>query len=748
MASLDDEAGSINRRDLLKGIAATGLLVGMPLPFEAQAQAQQRVRSVQSFQLGIWLHIGADDRATVLLCQSEMGQGVHTVLPTLVAEELDMPLERIDVRNAPADAIYRNTYLVKAMLAGGSPEKLSATADWLLERMGRVAGQQITGGSSSVRWLFQPLRRAGAVARLQLVQAAANAWGVAVNECRAEAGRVLHAGSGRSLGYGELAEAAASLPAPADVALKAPEQWSLLGKPQQRLDTPAKIDGSARFGIDVREPGQLFAVVRFAPQLGARLKSLDGAKALALPGVKAVVALDNGFAVVADSTWRALSARDAVTAQWGPGAQDLLDSATLWRMYEQSFVTGKPDKAVSQGDADKALAAAATTLDAEYRLPLLAHAALEPMNATVRLGRDGFVDVWAPTQGQDLARKAASDATGIDADKVRVHTTFLGGGFGRRAEGDFVAVAARVAKAVPGLPIQVLWPREEDMRNDFYRPASLHRLRVGLDMAGNITAWKQTIACPSIMRRVFPPSRFLGPDETAFEGAHEAAYAIPDLRLDWLPVETPVPVGFWRSVGHSHTAFVKETMIDQAALQAGIDPLAYRMKLLANAPRHQAVLELVAAKAGWSAPLLPGQGRGLALHTSFGAIVAQVVELELDKGKPRLSRITVAADIGRVLNPNIAEAQFSGAVVFALAAALHGEVTLKNGGVVEENFDSYQMPRLADAPPIAVHFIASDAPPGGAGEPGVPPLAPALANAIQRAGGPRLTRLPILTQMA
>ncbi|WP_428247741.1 molybdopterin cofactor-binding domain-containing protein [Ferrovibrio sp.] len=744
--SVDGEARAINRRELLQGIAAVGLLVGIPLP--AAAQAQQRVRSVQSFQLGIWLHIGADDRATVLLCQSEMGQGVHTILPTLVAEELEMPLERIDVRAAPVDAIYRNTYLVKAMLAGGSPEKLSPTADWLLERMGRLAGQQITGGSSSVRWLFQPLRRAGATARMQLVQAAANAWGVGVQECRAEAGRVLHAASGRGLGYGELAEAAALLPPPADVVLKEPEQWTLLGKPQQRLDTAAKIDGSARFGIDVREPGQLFAVVRFAPQFGARLKKLDGSKAMALPGVKAVVALENGFAVVADSTWRAMSARDTVAAEWGPGAQDLLDTATHWRMYEQSFISAKPDKAVSHGDADKALSNAAAVLDAEYRLPLLAHAALEPMNATVRLGRDGFVDVWAPTQGQDLARKAAADGTGIDADKVRVHTTFLGGGFGRRAEGDFVAVAAQVAKAVPGLPVQVLWPREEDMRNDFYRPASLHKLRVGLDAQGAITAWKQTIACPSIMRRVFPPSRFLGPDETAFEGAHEAAYAIPDLRLDWLPVETPVPVGFWRSVGHSHTAFVKETMIDQAALQAGVDPLAYRMKLLANAPRHQAVLELVAAKAGWSAPLLPGQGRGLALHTSFGAIVAEVVELELDKGQPRLSRITVAADIGRVLNPNIAEAQFSGAVVFALAAALHGEVTLKNGGVVEENFDSYQMPRMADTPPIAVHFIDSSAAPGGAGEPGVPPLAPALANAIQRAGGPRLTRLPILTQMA
>jgi isoquinoline 1-oxidoreductase beta subunit len=742
MASLHHAARAVTRRSVLKGIAGSGLLIGAPLALPAAAQ--QRVRSVQSFPLGIWLHVGVDGRATVLVCQSEMGQGVYTTLPTLVAEELEMPLERIDVRAAPADAIYRNTYLVKAMLGGGNPESLSAPADWLLERMGRIAGQQVTGGSTSVRWLWQPLRRAGATARQQLIMAAAQSWNVAASECRAEAGRVLHAASGRSLGYGEVAEAAARLEPPQDVALKAPESWTLIGKALPRLDTPAKINGRARFGVDIREPGQLYAAISFAPMLGAKLLKLDGSAALQQPNVKAVVPLENGFAVVAENSWRAMVARDAVKAEWGPGAQPLLDTAGHWRAYEQALVSSKPDKAHATGDAEAALTKATTVLEAEYRLPLLAHATLEPMNATVRLGRDGYVDVWAPTQGQDVARKAASAATGVDAEKVRVHTTMLGGGFGRRAESDFVAVAAQVAKAVPGVAVQTLWPREEDMRNDFYRPASLHKVRAGLDAEGNLMAWRQTVVCPSIMRRVFPPSRFLGPDETAFEGAHEAAYAIPDHLIGWIGIETPVPVGFWRSVGHSHTAFVKETMIDQAALAAKLDPLAYRLRLLRDAPRHRAVLELVAEKAEWSRKLGHNEGRGIALHSSFGAIVAQVVEVVLENGVPRVTRVVAAADIGRVLNPNIASAQFEGAVIFALAAALNGEITLKNGAIEQGNFDSYPLLRLADTPQIDVHFIQSAERPGGVGEPGVPPLAPALANAIQAAGGPRITRLPVL----
>ncbi len=744
MASLPNAARAlINRRSLLKGITTTGLLIGMPLP--AAAQNQQRVRSVQSFPLGIWLHVGVDNRATVLVCQSEMGQGVYTILPTLVAEELDMPLARIDMRAAPADSIYRNTYLVKAMLAGGDPASLSSTTDWLLERLGRIAGQQVTGGSTSVRWLWQPLRLAGARARQQLIQAAAQQWGVAPDECRAQAGMVLHGASGRSAAYGDLAEQAASQPAPEAVTLKSAAEWSLLGKALPRLDTPAKLTGQARFGLDVREPGQLYAALRFAPQIGARLRKLDDGAALKLPRVRQVVALDNAYAVVAETSWHAMQALDTVVAEWGPAAMPRLDTATHWRLYEQALVSGKPDKAQAAGDADAALARAAQVLDAEYRLPLLAHATLEPMNATVRLGRDGYVDVWAPTQAQDAARKAAAEATGIDADKVRIHTTFLGGGFGRRAEADFVRLAAEVARQVPGIAVQTLWPREADMRNDFYRPASLHRVRAGLDAAGNLIAWKQVIACPSIMRRVFPPSRFIGPDETAFEGAHEAAYGIADHHIAWLPVESPVPVGFWRSVGHSHTAFVKETMIDRAARAAKIDPLLYRQRLLRNAPRHRAVLDLAAEHAQWQTPLGPQQGRGIALHSSFGAIVAQVVEVALENGKPHIRRVVCAADIGRVLNPNIATAQFEGAIVFALTAALHGEITLKDGAIEQGNFDDYTMLRLADTPQIDVFFVPSEADPGGAGEPGVPPLAPALANAIAAAGGPAATQLPLLS---
>lgn len=764
MASIHNAARSLrqrshrrhrpSRRAVLQGLglAAGGLLIGIPTPAPAQTTApaqgggqSARASSVASFPFGMWLHLGADGYATLIFCQSEMGQGITTALPMLVAEELDLPLTRVRVQMAQADRMFRNTYVVKSMLSSGKAEALGPTGDWILEKLGSAIGQQVTGGSTTIRWLWQPLRAAGAEARARLVAAAAAAWNVPASECSTADGMVSHAASGKSAGYGALAEAAAKLPAPADVRLKDPKDWKLIGQPQPRLDTSAKITGQAQFGIDVRIPGQLFGIARFAPMLGGTLRSLDASAALKLPGVKAVVPLSDGFVAVADSTWRANVAADQVKPTWQPGPRPLLDSATIERDFSQALVSGKPSKAHAHGDAAAALGRAAKVVQAEYHLPYLAHATLEPMNATVRLGTDGFVDVWAPTQAQETARKAAADATGVDLEKVRVHTTLLGGGFGRRAEFDFVGVAAQVAKAVPGVAVQSLWPREEDMRRDFYRPASLHRVQAGIDARGNISGWQQVIVTPSIMARVFPPVTWMLPDETSFEGAAEAGYTVPDLHIGLLTVETALPVGFWRSVGHSHTAFVKETMIDRLARESGADPLEFRLRLAAGSPRHAAVLKLLAEKAGWGTPLPQGQFRGLALHTSFGAIVAQAVEIAYEpSGAFRVLRVVCVADIGIVVNPNIARAQFEGAAVFGLAAALHGEITVRNGAVEQANYDSYQMPKLADIPAIDVHFVGSTARPAGVGEPGTPPLAPALANALLAASGKPITRLPLL----
>lgn len=732
---------TVSRRGLLRGagLAAGGLLIGLDLPRPAGAQSPVSVPLVARFNA--WLHIGRDDRITFLLDRSEMGQGIHTGLATLIAEELDVDPLKVTIRNAPADKVYRNTYMIKSMLSGNRAEELSGFPLWALERLGRLVGQQVTGGSTSLRGGFLHLRQAGAEARLRLVQAAATRWGVPVAECTTSDGTIQHQPSGRSLFYGAVADAAARLDPPSDVPLKAPADWRLIGRHATRVDTAAKVDGSAVFGLDVRQPDQLFAAVQWGPHFGAVLKSLDADPAQAMPGVKAVVPLDGGFAVVADNSWRAIQARSLVKAEWTPGPDAGFDDALLWRRMG-ALIGTEGKHAHETGDVDQALGAAASVITAEYRLPFLAHATMEPMNATVMVGPDG-VDVWVPTQAQEMAQKAAAAATGVSEDRVRIHTTYLGGGFGRRAEADFVTAAATVAKAVTGRPVQVMWPREEDMRRDFYRPAALHRVKLGLDGSGNLIAWKHDLASPSIMKRVFPAVTWLGPDETAIEGCLDGSYAIPNTALKYVDIGTPVPVGFWRSVGHSHSAFVKECLIDEAATAAKQDPVEYRRRLLSGKPRHRAVLDMAAEKAGWGQALPTGSGRGIALHESFGSIVAMVAEISVDGSGLKLDRVVCAADAGTLVNPAIVEAQLTGGALFGLTAALYGQVTLKNGAVEEGNFDSYRMLRMEDAPPVEVHLVSSAAPPGGIGEPGVPPAAPALANAIFAATGKRLRELPV-----
>lgn len=731
----------VTRRALLRGaaISAGGLLIGMHLP--SRAGAQNTVTQPAISRMNAWLHIGRDNRITFVLARSEMGQGAHTGLATLIAEELDVDPLKVTIRNAPADKAYRNIYMVKSMLSGDQADSLSGLPLWALDRLGGVIGQQVTGGSTSLRDGFRTLRLAGAEARWRLVEAAAAKWGVAARDCSTADGVITHKPSGSMLHYGAVADDAARLKPPADIPLKDRKTWRLIGSYDRRVDTRNKIDGTAVFGLDVRRDNQLFAAVQLAPHFGATLKSLDDAEAMKRPGVQAVVPLGAGFAVVADNSWRAMQAREAVRAEWTPGPENSLDDGALWSRFARLIETeGKTTHVV--GDADRLIGSAARVITAEYRLPFLAHATMEPMNATARLGADGL-DIWVPTQAQEMAQKAAAEATGLSADRVRIHTTYLGGGFGRRAEADFVHAAAMVARAVTGRTVQVMWPREEDMRHDFYRPAALHRVKLGLDSAGRLVAWKHDLASPSIMKRVFPPVTWMGPDQTSIEGCLDGGYRIPNTALKYVGADTPVPVGFWRSVGHSHSAFVKESLIDEAAHAAKQDPLSYRMALLQDRPRHRAVLDLIASRSNWNTSLPAGRGRGLALHESFGSIVAIVAEVTVSGTEVKIDRLTCVADAGTVVNPAIVKAQLRGGALFGLTAALYGRVTLKDAAVQEGNFDEYRLLGMAEAPPVDVHLVPSEAPPGGIGEPGVPPAAPALANAIFAATGKRLRELPV-----
>lgn len=739
-------ATRLDRRAILKlgAGSAAGLVLGFHLPGEARAQeVGESGAPGTGFGpfLNAWLRIGTDETVTLVIDRSEMGQGVYTALPMLLADELGCEWRRIRVVAAPADPIYRNLFLVRELLTKG--EEVGDTADWFIRRLSRVVGQQVTGGSSSVRGAFKPLRTAGAAAREMLITTAARRLGVGRDECTVEMGEVRHGASERKLSFGALAAEAALLEPPRRPPLKPASAWRLIGKPVPRLDLPAKVDGSAIFGIDVRLPDMLFAAVAMPPVFGGRLKRFDREAALKRRGVVAVVPLPEGIAVVADNTWRAQAALSELPPEWDDGPNAELSSEAI----EASLRGGLAESgrtAEAAGDVARSLAAAARRISADYELPYLAHATMEPMNATARISSDG-VDIWIPTQVQEAVQKAAAEAAGLSTGKVRVHTTYLGGGFGRRLEADLAGQAVLIAKAV-GKPVQAIWSREEDTTHDFYRPATAARLEGGLDAEGRLVAWRQTNACPSIMARVFPAATWLEVDHTAVEGATRMAYAVANRRIAHVQRDFPVPVGFWRSVGHSQNAFFKECFVDELAQAAGKDPLDFRRALLAQAPRDLAVLELAAAKAGWGEALVTGRGRGLALHTSFGSIVAQVAEVTVGADGVTVDRVVAAIDCGVVINPDTLRAQIEGGIAFGLSAALYGRISIERGRVAERHFDDYPVIRLREMPEVEVHIVASEQAPGGAGEPAVPPVAPAIANAIFAATGKRLRRLPIAGQ--
>ena len=702
----------VTRREFLQVASAAGasLVIGFTLPGCAPAGAPPG----PPLEPNAWLRIGTDESILVIVDRSEMGQGVTTSLPMLLAEELEADWSKVRIEFAPADPKYNNL----------------------------LFGMQGTGGSSSIRAAYTALRQAGAAAREVLISAAALTWNVDRSECRAENGAVVHTG-GRRLTYGHLVATAMTLPVPTDVPLKEPADWKIVGTRVPRLDTPPKVDGSAQFGIDVMLPGMLVAVVARCPVFGGKVASFDAAAAQAIPGVRHVVQITSGIAVVADGYWPAKTGRDALQVSWNEGPNAAASSASISRLFAER--AGRPGvRARHDGNPDAALPGAARRVEAVYETPFLAHATMEPMNATAHVRPDG-VDIWAPTQFQTGAHQLGAAIGGVPLEQVKVHTTYLGGGFGRRFELDFIQEALETSKAVEA-PVKVVWSREDDVRHEWYRPASYHRVRAGLDGSGQPVAWTHRVVAPSIMIRIFPDTVQNNLDSEAVEGAVEMPYAVPNVHVDYVMADTGIPVGFWRSVNHSFTAFAVESFMDELAHAAGKDPYEYRRALLANAPRYLRVLELAATRAGWGSALPDGVFRGIAVHKAFESYVAQVAEVSVGSdGTVRVHRVVCAVDCGPVVNPDTVEAQMQSGIVYGLTAALHGEIGIDRGRVVQGNFHDYPMLLLAGMPRVEVHIVPSTDSQGGVGEPGTPPIAPAVCNAIFAATGKRIRKLPIGT---
>lgn len=706
----DAEGPVVSRRGLLRaGLAAGGgLLIGVGV------EVAEAAGPATAFVPNALIRIDADGTVTLTMPYVEMGQGTYTSVPMLLAEELEVDLASVRLQHAPAsDKLYANPLL----------------------------GLQMTGGSTTIRANFLSMRQAGAAARLMLVEAAARRWGVEPTACRAARGAVHHDASRRRLGYGALTADAAALPVPREIALKPLSASRLIGTPVKRLDAPAKVDGSARYGIDVRLPGMRVAALAQSPVFGGRVKAVDDRAALQVRGVRQVVRLDDCVAVVADHLGAANKGLAVLSIEWDDGANASLSSADIVESMRKASL-GPAATARADGDFDAAFGAAATRLEAVYELPFLAHAALEPMNCTVHVRKDSC-EVWTGTQVMTRAQAVAAEVTGLPVDRVTVHNHLLGGGFGRRLEVDGVKRAVQIATRVDG-PVKVVWSREEDIQHDMYRPYFYDRMAAGLDGDGRLVAWRHRITGSSIIKRWLPPAYVNGVDFETIDGAEKPPYALTNVRVEYVNHEPPqIPTAFWRGVGPTHNVFVVESFIDELADAARQDPVAFRLGMLAHNPRAKRVLELAAERAGWGRPLPAGQGRGVSLQFAFGSYMAQVVEVEVRDGRIAVQRVVVAADCGVVVNPDTVRAQIQSAVIFGLSAALHGEITFKAGRVEQSNFHDYPALRMQEVPPIETHLVASTEAPGGMGEPGTSALAPALANAVHAATGQRLRKLPL-----
>lgn len=705
----------LSRRQFLK-MTGTGLAIAAATTSTGfrLLSAAELAKEGMSFHPSVWLEVRPDNSIIVTVSKSEMGQGVYTSLPMIVADELDADWKNVRMEVAPADDAYKDPA-------------------W---------GMQSTGGSSSIRHMYEPLRKAGAAAREMLMLAAARKWTVTVKECAVDNGRVRHIASNRMLTYGKLAADAARLEIPQNPVLKKESQFRYIGKDIPRLDIPDKVNGTAPFGIDSFAPGMLYAAIARPPSYVADLVSYNRDAAQAVPGVQAIVPVHSGMAVCADSLDAAWQGRDALKPKWENGRYPNLSNESLEKDFT-ALLDAKGLIARNDGDIARALDAAANKVDAVYQLPYLSHATMEPMNCTIYVRPDGC-DIWAPTQNQTGVLNLAVKLTGLKPDQIHVHTTFLGGGFGRRFETDYVEEALLLSMST-GKPVKLLWKREEDMQHDFYRPMNLSRIQGAVDDQGRATAWSHKIVCPSIFARVFPSMLKNGIDNAAVEGLENMEYEVPNIAVEYVRVDTPVPVGFWRSVGSSHNAFTVESFIDELAHATAKDPLEFRLGLLKNHPQAKRVLETAAEKAGWGKPLAKGEARGIAYHLSFGSYVAEVAEVSVDRasGAIKVHKVTCAVDCGSVVNPAIVSAQMMGGLTMGLSAALKEKIEITNGGIKSQNFGDYELLRMNEAPDVDVHIVKSSDKLGGIGEPGVPPIAPAVANAVFQATGARLRQLPM-----
>jgi CO/xanthine dehydrogenase Mo-binding subunit len=695
---------TLDRRDFVKlgAIAGAGLVIGIRLPV-ANARARGTAASLAP---NAFLRVDPDGAVTIWVGRSDMGQGVRTSLPMIVAEELDADWKRVTILQANAHPT--------------------------------AFGRMMTVGSTSVRnGAWMPLRNAGAAARGMLVAAAAAKLGVPASELTTADSVVTHRASGRSLTYGELAEAAAALPIPASPKLKDPKTFRLIGTRVPLVDTPLKVTGAAKFGIDARVPGMLFATVVRPPVFGDTLESFDATRARAVTGVKDVVSITSGVAVIAESTWAAFKGAKALEIQWTAGGFTMGSDEIFAHLSKLADVPGVSTR--TNGNSESALASAAKRLTATYEAPYLAHATMEPMNCTAHVRSDG-VEIWAPTQNPQGTQSTAARLANLPVDKVTVHVMYLGCGWGRRSSTDFVQDAVE-ASMKAGAPVQVLWTREEDMQHDNYRPATHVRMEGGLDGAGKVAALRARVAAQPIAGG---RGNFDGP---AVAGFNDMQYGVPNVSVEWCRPDVRVPVGYWRSVGPSQNVFVLESFIDELAAAAGRDPVALRRELLAHEPRMLRVLNLVAERSGWGTPLPAGRARGVALAEDTQSLVAEVAEVSLVNGRPRVHKVWCVADCGRVIHPGIAEAQFQGAIAGGLGAALYGEITIEKGRTKQSNFNDYRLLRMSDMPEVDVYFVPSEEEPGGVGEPGVPPIAPAVCNALFTLTGTRIRRLPIKPEL-
>lgn len=709
---------TLSRRTFIKGglAASAGLMIGFYIPY-----GSSRANNNGPFAPNAWIRIDKEGQVTIVCGKSEMGQGTLTAMSMLVADELEADWSKIRVEQALADPAYSNPYFRR--------------------------GSQSTSASSSIRGSMMRWRGAGAAVREMLVATAAKGWRVSAQQCVAKEGVVSHPSSGRKMTYGQLADNAADLPVPQEPRLKSPDQFRLIGKSIPRLDIPAKVSGRAVFGIDVKIPGMLIATVAKCPVFGGKPARFDATRAKAVRGVRHVVQISSGIAVVADNYWVAKQGAAALDITWDEGSLAKLSSEEISRTYKAAAKSSGV-LARSDGDATNALASASKTIEAVYEMPFLAHATMEPMNCTADVRQDECT-VWVPTQSQTGSQRAAARITGLPDEKVKVHTTFLGGGFGRRGRTDFVTDAVETSKAV-NAPVKVVWSREDDVQHDFYRQANYHVLQAALDNSGDPHAWTHRIVGPSILAQLFQGRGRRGRswsrrvDRTSVAGAADLPYAFPNIEVSYVMKDLGIPVGFWRSVGASYNAFVTESFMDELAALSGKDPYEFRRHHLVDSPRLKGVLELAAAKAGWGKPLPQGRYRGIAVCFSYGSYCAEVAEVSVSPvGKVRVHRVVCAIDCGVTVNPDTIKAQMEGGIVYGLTAAFYGNIEIENGRVKQSNFHDYPMLRINEMPVIEVYIMQSKEDPGGIGEPAVPPIAPAVTNAVFAGTGKRIRSLPI-----